>query len=110
MKIAVAVTDNEKFTDHFGKAQKFLIYELINDQMNFIETRESLKVPNEKHQWSKSLKTTEDCDVIICLQIGLRAKPALKQLNKKVVEDDGPVGNVLQRFIEHVKFMSKPVL
>ncbi len=109
MKIAVAVSDDEKFTEHFGKAQKFLIYEFDGDEMRFMEKRESLKILGEKHQWGKSLNVIEDCDVIICLQIGLRAKPALKEIGKKIVEDDGLVEDVLQRFINHQKFMDQSI-
>ncbi len=109
MKIAVAVSDDEKFTEHFGKAQKFMIYEFNEYEMNFTEKRMSPKIPGEKHQWGKSLNVIGDCDVIICLQIGLRAKPALKQMDKKIVEDDGNIEDVLQRFINHQKFIDKPI-
>jgi hypothetical protein len=43
------------------------------------------------------------------LQIGLRAKPALKQMGKKIVEDDGSIEDVLRRFINHQKFIDKPI-
>jgi predicted Fe-Mo cluster-binding NifX family protein len=109
MKIAVAVSDDEKFTEHFGKAQKFRIYEFNEYEMMFTEKRISLKNYGEKHQWGKSLNVIGDCDVIICLQIGLRAKPALKQMGKKIVEDDGRLEDVLQRFINHQKFIDKPI-
>ncbi len=109
MKIAVAVSDDEKFTEHFGKAQNFMIYEFNEYEMKFMEKRKSLKIPGEKHQWGKSLNVIEDCDVVICLQIGLRAKPALKQMEKKIVEDEGSVEDVLQRFINHQKFIDKPI-
>jgi predicted Fe-Mo cluster-binding NifX family protein len=54
-------------------------------------------------------KIFEDCDVVICLQIGMTAKPGLKSEGKKVVEDDGSVEEVLNRFVEHEKFMNKPL-
>lgn len=105
MKVAVAVSANEKFTEHFGKAQKFLIYEFNGEKMEFLGKRESPKVLGEKHQWGKSLKVIEDCDVIICLQVGFRARPGLKELGKTVVEDEGTVEEVLERFIKHRQFM-----
>lgn len=109
MKIAVASSDNEKFTEHFGKAQKFLIYKFDGENVEFLEIRESKKNPREKHQWGKSLKVTEDCEVIICLQIGINAKPGLKKLGKKVFEDEGTVEEVLERFKAHYKFMNRPL-
>ncbi len=109
MKVAVAASDDEKFTEHFGKAQKFLIYEFDGEKMEFLDMRESPKVAGEKHQWNKSLKAIEDSDIIICLQIGLRAKPGLKKMGKTVVEDEGTIDEVLERFIKHQQFMEKPL-
>ena len=109
MKVAVTVSEDEKFTEHFGRAQKFLIYELDGEKMEFLEKRESIKIPGEKHQWGKSFKVIEDCDVIICLQIGMNAKPALKKMGKTVIEDEGAVEDVLQRFIKHQQFMNRPL-
>lgn len=109
MRIAVAVSDDEKFTEHFGRAQKFMIYEFDGEEIELIDKRESKKVPGEKHQWGKSLKIVEDCDVVICLQIGITAKPGLKSEGKKVVEDEGPIEDVLKRFVAHEKFLRKPL-
>lgn len=109
MRIGVSVSDDEKFTEHFGRAQKFLIYEFDGENVTFFDRRESKKIKGEKHQWSKSLKVVDDCDVVICLQIGMTAKPGLKSEGKKIVEDEGPVDEVLKRFVEHEKFLRKPL-
>lgn len=109
MKVTIAVSDDEKYTEHFGRAQKFLIYAFNGDEMEFLETRESPKERGEKHQWGKSLKVIEDCEVIICLQIGLKAKPVLKKMGKTVVEDEGTVDEVLERYIKHHQFMNQPL-
>jgi len=55
---------------------------LVTTMPEFLERRESKKIPGEKHQWGKSLKVVEDCDVVICLQIGMTAKPGLKSEGK----------------------------
>ena len=109
MRIAVAVSDDEKFIEHFGRAQKFMIYEFDGEEIELIDKGESKKIPGEKHQWGKSLKIVEDSDVVICHQIGMTAKPGLKSEGKKVVEDEGPVEEVLKRFVEHEKFLKKPL-
>jgi predicted Fe-Mo cluster-binding NifX family protein len=109
MKIAVCASEDEKYTEHFGQAQKFLIYEFDGENVEFLEKRESLKIAGEKHQWEKSLEVVEDCEVIIAEQIGMRAKSGLKKHGKKALEDDGIVEEVLERFVAHEKFMNKPV-
>ena len=109
MRIAVSVSDDELFVEHFGRAQKFLIYDFNGEKTEFLDIRESKKIPGEKHQWGKSLKVVDDCDVVLCSQIGITAKPGLKSMGKKVVEDEGSVDEVLKRFVEHEKFMNKPL-
>jgi predicted Fe-Mo cluster-binding NifX family protein len=109
MKIAIAASDDEKYAEHFGKAQKFLIYKFNGEKEEFLETRDSPKEPGEKHQWGKSLKVIKDCEVIICVQIGINAKPGLKKMGKTVVEDEGTVDEVLERYIKHYKFMNQPL-
>jgi len=47
MKIAIASSDDEDYVEHFGKAQKFLIYEFDGEEAKFIETRDSPKEPGE---------------------------------------------------------------
>jgi len=109
MKIAIAASDDEKCLEHFGKAQKFLIYKFDGENEEFLETRVSPKEAGEKHQWGKSLKVIEDCEVIICFQMGINAKPKLKKLGKTIVEDEGSVDEVLERYIKHYKFMNQPL-
>ena len=109
MKVAVAVSDDTKLTEHFGRAQKFLIYEFNGEEAVFHDSRESVKVAGEKHQWGKSLNVIRDCDVVICLQIGMSAKAGLKRNGKKIVEDEGSVEDLLNRFIKHEQFLKKPL-
>jgi len=109
MKIAVASTDDGQYAEHFGKAQKFVIFEFDGEKTSYIETRESPKEPGEKHQWGKSSKVIMDVDTIICFQIGINAKPALKKMGKTVVEDEGTIKEVLNRYIKHYQFMNKPL-
>ncbi len=108
MKIAVASSNGED-VDHFGKAQAFMIYEFDEENVHFIEKRESTKIKGEKHQWQKSLDDIGDCEVVICAQAGLKGKFGLKNAGIKLVEDEGSVDEVLDRFINHYKFMKKPL-
>jgi predicted Fe-Mo cluster-binding NifX family protein len=108
MKIAVAISNGED-VDHFGKAQNFLIYEFNEEKMNFIEKRESPKIKGEKHQWQKSLDAIDDCDVLICVQAGLKGKFGLKNAGIALVEDEGLIEEVLGRYVDHLKFMKKPL-
>ncbi|MCK9151904.1 NifB/NifX family molybdenum-iron cluster-binding protein [Methanobacterium alcaliphilum] len=109
MKIALASSNNKDVDLHFGKAYRFLIYEFDGDKTNFIETREVSIDPNQQHQWQKSLAAIKDCDVVICVQVGMNGKFGIEKAGLKLVEDRGSVENVLKRYVKHYKFMKKPL-
>jgi len=100
VKIAIA-TSNFKDVDHFGKAQKFMIYEFHEENMVFIEKRDSKKIKGEKHQWQKSLDAVKDCEVVICAQSGLKGKISLKNTGIKLVEYESTVEEVIEMYVSH---------
>jgi predicted Fe-Mo cluster-binding NifX family protein len=106
MKIALASSDGIKVNLHFGKAFKFSIYELEGNKLNFLETREVEKNPEEKHQWDKSLRIIRDCKVVICVQAGIKARLGLKKAGIELLEDEGPLDEVLERYLKHEEFMA----
>nr|WP_319373169.1 NifB/NifX family molybdenum-iron cluster-binding protein [uncultured Methanobacterium sp.] len=105
MKIAVASSDQIN-TDHFGRARGFAIYQWNGSEAEFIEYINTNINPEEKHQWQEGLNLLRDCEVVIAVQAGMKAKYGIKKANLKLVEDEGTVEEVLERFIKHEKFMS----
>jgi predicted Fe-Mo cluster-binding NifX family protein len=105
MKIAVASSDH-KYTDHFGRALGFAIYQWEGEDVEFIEYRENNINPEEKHQWTQGLKILGDCDVIIVEMAGMKGKYGIKNAGFKLVEDEGLVEEVVDRFVKHEKFMA----
>lgn len=109
MKIAVASSDGVNADLHFGKANHFSIYEFDEEKATFIERRSVSIDENKQHQWKKSLDVIEDCDVVICVQAGMNGKFGLEQKEIKLVEDEGTIEEVLNRYINHYNFMKKPI-
>ncbi|MDI9624047.1 MAG: NifB/NifX family molybdenum-iron cluster-binding protein [Methanothermobacter sp.] len=105
MKIAVASSDGENVDSHFGKASKFIIYEFDGEKAEMVDEREINIDPAEKHQWMKTLDAVRDCDIVIAVQAGLRAKLGLEEASIKLVSDEGPIDEVIKRYIKHYKFM-----
>jgi len=105
MRIAVATSDQIN-TDHFGRAKGFGIYRWDGGDPDFVEYIETNINPEEKHQWQNNLRILGGCEVIIAAQAGMKAKYGIKKANLKLVEDEGTVEEVLERFIKHEKFMS----
>ncbi|BDZ70666.1 NifB/NifX family molybdenum-iron cluster-binding protein [Methanobacterium petrolearium] len=108
MKIAVATSDHVN-VDHFGRTKGFTIYQWGGDDPEYIKYIETNIDPEAKHQWQQGLSILGDCEVVIAAQAGMTAKYGIKKANLKLVEDEGTVEEVLNRFIDHEMFMNKPI-
>ena len=93
MKIAVTSKDGAKVNQHFGKANSFLIYELTDKYISYIEKREvdsycqntnGIAVdPNHKFsvdRFALVYEKIKDCQVLYTQQIGDIPLEKLKEL------------------------------
>ena len=104
MRLAVVSSDGENVDLHLGRGKSLYIYE-YDDELSFVEMRSVEIADDEKHQGSKVLKACEDCDVLIAVQYGFKSKIKADDAGIKLVMDEGPIDDVLQRYIDHVNFM-----
>ena len=112
MRIAVASSNGKDVDLHFGKARSICIFDFDEEGNNktFVERRTVEFESGQKHQWMKTLNTIGDCDVVICVQSGFKSKFGIEEAGLKLVEDEGSIDEVLNRYIDHYKFMKAPVL
>ncbi|MBP3790995.1 MAG: dinitrogenase iron-molybdenum cofactor biosynthesis protein [Methanobrevibacter sp.] len=106
MRLAVVSSDGENVDLHLGKGSTVYIYE-YDDDLSFVESRDVEISPDSKHQGGKVIKACEDCDVLICVQYGFKSKIKAEDAGIKLVMDEGPIDEVLQKYIDHVEFMRK---
>ncbi len=104
MRIAVVSSDGENVNLHLGKGKFVYVYD-FEDELIFVEKRDVEIAEDEKHQGSKVLKACEDCDVLISVQYGFKSKIKAEDQGIKLVMDEGPIEEVLNRYIDHVNFM-----
>jgi len=97
MKIAIASADGKNVDLHFGKARSLCIFDFDKVNKKFLEKRTVDFIPDQKHQGMKTLKAIEDCDVVICVQAGAKSKLLIEESGIKLVEDEGPIEEVLKR-------------
>ena len=101
MRIAVASTDGITVNEHFGKAERFLIYELSADSLEMIEERgiEPLSVGDPKHGFDK-LKFTRiadqisDCKKVYVVKIGDKPAEELTNLGIEPVVFEGTISSI----------------
>ena len=78
MRIALASSNGDIVDLHLGKAVSLVIYDVFDN----------------------------DCDVIISTKYGFKSKIKAEDAGIKLVSDEGPVEEVLQRYIDHYNFMN----
>ena len=101
MRIAVVSSDGENVDLHLGKGKSIYIY----DDLDFVEKRDVKISEDAKHQGGKVIKASTDCDVLISVQYGFKSKIKADNQGIKLVMDEGPIDEVLKRYIDHVNFM-----
>ena len=76
-RIAIASSDGESVNQHFGQAGNFLIYEITEGHVDFIEDREVTIDLAEKAQSDAHFERVtillKDCKAVFVLKIGERA-------------------------------------
>ena len=104
MRLAVVSSDGENVDLHLGKGKSVYVYD-YNEELEFVEMRAVEIAEDSKHQGGKVIKACEDCDVLISVQYGFKSKVKADDAGIKLVMDEGPIDEVLQRYIDHVNFM-----
>jgi predicted Fe-Mo cluster-binding NifX family protein len=109
LKIAITSNDGKNVDTHLGKTIYLSIYELDGDDFKFIERRETGIDTSKKHSGHLVLELAKDCEVIITAKFGFKSKMRADDANIKLIQDEGSIDEVLKRYIDHVKFLNKPI-
>lgn len=92
MKVAVISSDGKVINQHFGRASRFLIFEVNCGEIRFIEAREimplcgSADYGNSDEVLSKTISLITDCETLLCARIGRRPKEELRKKGIKPIE------------------------
>ena len=104
MRIAVVSSDGKNVDLHLGRGKSLCIYD-YDGEVTFVERRDVEIAEDSKHQGGKVIKACEDCDVLIAVQYGFKSKIKAEDAGIKLVMDEGPIDEVLKRYVDHVDFM-----
>jgi nitrogen fixation protein NifX len=78
-KIAIASSDGESVNQHFGQAENFLIYEISDGKIEFIEDREVASAcsgnecSHNDANFEILVELLKDCKAVFALKVGERA-------------------------------------
>ena len=101
MQIAIVSTDGMNVDEHFGRAERFLIYEIEGDRRLLLDSR-ALKPLSEgdkghafnPERFSDIAKSLSGCEKIYCTKIGEKPAEELKKLGIEPVVYSGPIEGI----------------
>jgi len=101
MQIAIVSTDGQTVNDHFGKADRFLIYESDGAPPAFIEERtvEAYSTGDKSHPFDQSrfaavLAALAGCREVYCTKIGDKPSEELGKAGIEPVLYQGPISAI----------------
>lgn len=105
-KMAVGSSDGKVIDQHFGRSERFYIYD-VSDEGDFalLEVRDNKTTRAEgQHQVNELNRTIEmlsDCSKVLVLQIGMGAQQALKSKGITAYASTGSVDDALTKLIAY---------
>lgn len=106
-KIAVSSSDGKVVNRHFGRTEKFLIFEIDGDNIIFLETRENRPSCNNMDHSEEgllySINLVKDCRVVLSVKIGTVAKIHFSKYGVDVLEYGGFIDEALKKISKFYK-------
>ena len=105
MKVAVVSSDGKVINQHFGKASRFLIFEVDKGKIRFIESRDNKPVcgsaedGHSDNALERTISWISDCEVLLCSRIGGGAEEALRKKGIRPIEAHDFIEEVLRQMM-----------
>ena len=103
MLIAIASTDGETVNDHFGRANRFLIYDVSQGNMTLMTVREVVPLstgdknhPFDQERLAGVAEAVKDCKLLYCTKIGDRPRQELEKIGITAVIGFRPIREIFE--------------
>lgn len=111
--VAVASSDGKLVNRHFGRADKFYIYEIADKTFSFVEERDTKAICNggshEESDFNSTIELLKDCKVVIVSQIGYAAEKYIGERGLVALEIPGFIDEVLEKLSKRGELIFKGV-
>jgi len=101
MVIAVVSKDGVHVDDHFGRAERFLIYDIAAAKQTLlrVEDVEKLSENDPSHKFNQKLFTRllqalDGCERVYCTKIGEKPAQELKEAGIEPIVYSGPIADI----------------
>ncbi|WP_243373411.1 NifB/NifX family molybdenum-iron cluster-binding protein [Geotalea sp. SG265] len=98
MLIAVASKDQEEINQHFGHAERFLIYDVADGEAKLVDEKQVERYcsldqdhPMRGHLLSAIAEALAGCRAVVCTQIGQAPQMEMERLGLDVFVADGAI-------------------
>lgn len=104
MKVAVVSSDSKVINQHFGKASRFLIFEIDDGNIRFIEERANIPVcgsaenGHSDNALYSSISRILDCKAVLCARIGGTAEEELRKCGINPIEAPYLIDDALRKY------------
>jgi predicted Fe-Mo cluster-binding NifX family protein len=105
MLIAVASKDGREINQHFGHAERFLIYDVAGNDAKLVDEKKVERYcsydqdhPLRAHLLEAIFATLKDCRALVCAQIGQGPQMELERLGIDAFVAEGPIKPALLEF------------
>lgn len=106
-KIAVASSDGKIIDEHFGKADRFFIFEIKDNRFELIEERKNIPIcgtnGHAEEKVTETVKLISDCEAVFINRIGIGPALALQDKGVNVYEVSITIDEALERFAKYKK-------
>ena len=103
MLVAIASTDGEIVNEHFGRAERFLIFDITDDKKTPLMVREvtPLSTGDKGHPFNSErmagiLESVKDCTQVYCTKIGERPQKELAQMGIETIVGKKLIAEILE--------------
>lgn len=102
MRVAIVSSDGKVINQHFGKASRFLVFEVDNGKIQFIEERKNIPLCGSAEDGhaddalSRTIALISDCAAVFCARIGSRVEEELINNEIRPVEAPDFIHDVLK--------------
>jgi nitrogen fixation protein NifX len=108
LKVAVASWDGEHVSQHFGRAEQFMIYEVDGENYDYVETRNNAPGCNGRDHdgdlLEQSAELLADCALVLVSRIGQGARNMLAERGIQALETPMAVEEAMERVMGSAYF------
>lgn len=104
-RIAAASSDGKVVNQHFGRATKFLIFEVIKGQFKFLELRETqpfcIEYSHDEDRLKSAAEALSDCRAVVVAKIGNGAVQALRSKGVEAFDNTDLIDESIKKIIKY---------